>query len=88
MALALAHRIASSLAQNVTIDNTAIVPGASIGVAWTDAAVGCDAIVMRSSRSPMKRCTNRNAPRAARCSLCGNRLRAPRIVRGWPFLKP
>jgi diguanylate cyclase (GGDEF)-like protein/PAS domain S-box-containing protein len=45
MALALAHRIAASLAQNVTIDSTTIVPGASIGVAWTDAAVGCDAIV-------------------------------------------
>jgi diguanylate cyclase (GGDEF)-like protein len=45
LARALAHRIADSLAQNVTIDNTTIVPGTSIGVACTDAAVGCDAIV-------------------------------------------
>ncbi len=45
IALALAHRIAAALAQPVTLGATAIDPGASIGVAWTDSAVGCDAIV-------------------------------------------
>jgi diguanylate cyclase (GGDEF)-like protein/PAS domain S-box-containing protein len=45
MALALADRIGAALKPTVVLESAAIEPGASIGVAWTDSAVGCDAIV-------------------------------------------
>jgi diguanylate cyclase (GGDEF)-like protein len=44
IALSLAQRIGTSLAQTIVLESTAIEPGASIGVAWSDSAVGCDAI--------------------------------------------
>jgi diguanylate cyclase (GGDEF)-like protein len=44
-ALTLAQRIGTSLSQKLVLGSTVIVPGASIGVAWTDAAVGCDTMV-------------------------------------------
>jgi diguanylate cyclase (GGDEF)-like protein/PAS domain S-box-containing protein len=45
LALALADRIASALAEPAMFGTTAIASSASIGVAWTNEAIGCDAIV-------------------------------------------
>jgi diguanylate cyclase (GGDEF)-like protein len=45
IALTLGHRIGASLGQTARVAATEIVPGASIGVAWTDADIGCDALV-------------------------------------------
>jgi len=44
-ALDIAHRIAAALTQDAMLGAAAIVPTASIGVAWTDRAVGCDELV-------------------------------------------
>jgi diguanylate cyclase (GGDEF)-like protein/PAS domain S-box-containing protein len=45
VALALADRIDAALAETATLGAATITSGASIGVAWTSDAIGCDAIV-------------------------------------------
>jgi diguanylate cyclase (GGDEF)-like protein/PAS domain S-box-containing protein len=45
IALEIAQRIACALGERAQLDGFSIVPGSSVGVAWTTAAVGCDAIV-------------------------------------------
>ena len=45
MALALAQRIDAALTEAVQFGPAAIAPSASIGVAWTNAPIECDAIV-------------------------------------------
>lgn len=44
-ALEIGHRIAASLSQDAVLGAVPIVPGLSVGIAWTDRAIGCDAIV-------------------------------------------
>jgi diguanylate cyclase (GGDEF)-like protein/PAS domain S-box-containing protein len=45
VALDIAHRIDVSLARSAPLGAGSIAPGSSIGVAWADRAVACDAIV-------------------------------------------
>jgi diguanylate cyclase (GGDEF)-like protein len=45
IALALGERIGKSLAQTATLGGTTVVPGSSIGVAWTNGVVACDELV-------------------------------------------
>jgi diguanylate cyclase (GGDEF)-like protein/PAS domain S-box-containing protein len=54
LALALAQRIAAALAEPATLGAIAIVPSASIGVAWTKSALDADTIVARADEAMYK----------------------------------
>jgi len=51
LAVALAHRLAAALAERALLGAGTIASSASIGVAWTNEAIGCDAIVARADEA-------------------------------------
>jgi diguanylate cyclase (GGDEF)-like protein/PAS domain S-box-containing protein len=60
VALDIARRVAAALNEPAGVGMTSIVPGASIGVAWTNDATGCDALVATADEAmyEAKRCAD------------------------------